>query len=169
MTTNQNEEQTFPLDINILVLEDEDHFLRNLDKSFVELKISGDIVFTRDGEEGYNELVSRRTNKNLPDFDLICLDIHMPKVDGIEFLKMIRKEPRFKNIPVLVLTVEDSMNLVTTCIREGCSSYLIKPWAHSDELRERLSNAWFKHHIYEDDAFDQFVKVTLDDYRKNKK
>ena len=59
-------------------------------------------------------------------FDLIILDIMMPKKNGIEFLNYFRKIN--KNIPVLMLTADNQLEKKTESYKYGCDDYLVKPF-----------------------------------------
>lgn len=72
---------------------------------------------------------------NIP--DLIILDINMPQMNGIEFLKEIRKYNFFKKTPITVLSSEDSSNKRIEAFKNGASDYLTKPF-NPVELRIRM-------------------------------
>ncbi|MHB1688436.1 MAG: response regulator [Ignavibacteriaceae bacterium] len=59
--------------------------------------------------------------------DLILLDISMPQMDGIEFLRTIRKEERYKNIPVLILSANNERDIIGKMIGLGITDYILKP------------------------------------------
>ncbi|MRI82916.1 MAG: response regulator [Nitratiruptor sp.] len=73
----------------------------------------------RDGQEALRIL-----NKN-PDIDLVLLDIIMPKVDGIELLKFMKKDPRFSHIPVVVFSTDDTQKI--QAIEAGANDFINKP------------------------------------------
>ena len=68
-------------------------------------------------------------------YDLIILDIMMPKVSGIDFLRNFRKED--KNTPVLMLTANNQITEKGDSYDSGCDDYLIKPF-EPDELLMRI-------------------------------
>ena len=72
---------------------------------------------------------------NLP--DVIILDLNMPEMNGLEFLKEVRKFNYFKNIPMLVLSGEDSSIKRIEAFRNGANDYLTKPF-NPIELRIRM-------------------------------
>ena len=79
----------------ILVVEDH---LDTLDMMTFFLKRQGYVVITaNDGQEGFDRALSEAP-------DLIVTDIQMPNLDGIEMIKLIRREPQLASIPVIVLT-----------------------------------------------------------------
>lgn len=72
---------------------------------------------------------------NIP--DLIILDLNMPQMNGIEFLKEIRKYNFFKKTPITVLSSEDSSNKRIEAFKNGANDYLTKPF-NPVELRIRM-------------------------------
>jgi len=65
-------------------------------------------------------------------FCLVTLDWNMPIMDGITFLKTVRADPRWKDLPVLMLTTEGSNESVIAALKAGATSYLTKPFAQAD-------------------------------------
>ncbi|PCI28415.1 MAG: hypothetical protein COB67_06435 [SAR324 cluster bacterium] len=66
--------------------------------------------------------------------DLILLDWHMPEMDGYELFLKLKGMEEFKNIPVIMLTAEDSRESMLKAIRSGIRHYLTKPFTHEDLL-----------------------------------
>lgn len=69
--------------------------------------------------------------KELP--SLIMLDIHMPKMDGLEACKAIKSNHVTKHIPVVMLTIEGCISEIKRAIGDGARTYLTKP-AGKDEI-----------------------------------
>ena len=61
-------------------------------------------------------------------FDLVLCDINMPIMDGIAFIKSFKQEPEMKNIPVLVLTTENSSKMKFEARNAGASGWMVKPY-----------------------------------------
>lgn len=57
----------------------------------------------------------------------ICLDINMPGVDGTKVLAYIRREPRLKNVPVIIITSDDQPETRQHVMRGGAQAMVIKP------------------------------------------
>ena len=74
-----------------------------------------------DGREALSMLQSKP-------YDLILLDIMMPEVDGYAVLKYIKKESRFHNIPVIMISALEEMDSVMKCMEIGADDYLTKPF-----------------------------------------
>lgn len=61
-------------------------------------------------------------------FDLVITDLHMPKMDGITLLDNIRKDAELANLPVLMVTCEDSSSTVKKAINAKVSGFIVKPF-----------------------------------------
>jgi two-component system chemotaxis response regulator CheY len=61
-------------------------------------------------------------------FALVCLDWNMPVMDGLTFLKILRADPRWKTLPVLMLTAMSDNISVVTAMKAGATAYMRKPF-----------------------------------------
>jgi len=66
-----------------------------------------------------------KTTKNFP--DLILLDLNMPKMNGLEFLKILKSDNDFHYIPVVVLTTSNNKEDIKEAYRIGIAGYVMKP------------------------------------------
>ncbi len=71
---------------------------------------------------------------------MICLDINMPGIDGIEILLYLRREPRLVKIPVIVITSDDQPETRRKVMSGGATEMIIKP-ATIDSLEKSLKKA----------------------------
>lgn len=110
----------------ILVVED-DEFLRELYNEL--LKGEGyDVTLAIDGEEGLNQISEGG-------FELILLDIMLPKMDGLEILRHIKaKPPKLPNGPVVLLTNLGQDSIIKEGFALGASGYLIKSAMNPDQV-----------------------------------
>jgi len=58
---------------------------------------------------------------------LLLLDIHMPQMDGLEVLRLIKSDNKLKEMPVIMLTTTDDPREVEECYQIGCNIYITKP------------------------------------------
>lgn len=65
---------------------------------------------------------------------IVLLDLKMPKVNGIEVLRELKKDPKLSTIPVVVLTSSNEDPDIRTCYELGVNSYIVKPVAFADFL-----------------------------------
>lgn len=69
--------------------------------------------------------------------DLVLLDWNMPEMDGCEVLSLIRSEPRYKTVRVMMVTTESEMSQVAVALEAGANEYLMKPFDR-ESLVEKL-------------------------------
>lgn len=71
--------------------------------------------------------------------DLVVIDLNMPEFDGFEFLKSMRLSAYFEDVPVVVLSGEESSRDRIECLRLGANDYITKPF-NPEELSLRIDN-----------------------------
>jgi CheY-like chemotaxis protein len=105
------------------------------------------VKIARDGGEAVEMLFGKgcksgKRGRALP--QLVLLDLHLPKISGIEVLKMMKADPRTRSIPVIVLTVSRQDKTILECSRLGVENYIIKPMAFESLCRvaSELSLGW---------------------------
>jgi DNA-binding NarL/FixJ family response regulator len=101
----------------ILLIDDDEVFLKTV-KDSLEAK-SYEVITAKDGREGLQV-----TKKEIP--DLILVDVLMPNIGGMDFLKIIKADKELKTIPVLIISNFTSMNYVEEGIKLGARGYIIK-------------------------------------------
>ena len=108
------------MDNKIFLVEDEKIIREMYERA---LKMRGyDVVSAVDGEEALTKLTT-----GTPNYDLILLDIMIPKLDGISILKKIKEESSpVKNVPVFLLTNLGQENLLKDAVSSGAAKYFIK-------------------------------------------
>lgn len=115
----------------ILVIDDHDAIRLLLG---LTLKSRYDVVTKRDGIEGMSWL----TNGNIP--DLIMLDMQMPRLNGLEFLKQLRTSGLFRNIPVLLVSANDNQEEILESFDLGIIDFISKPF-NPLRLKEKVNHA----------------------------
>ena len=104
--------------MRVLIVEDEVRLAENVARSMRE-SASYAVDIASDGQEG---LFLAESNA----YDLIVLDLMLPKLDGIELLRRIRQAGQ--HTPVLVLTARDDKESVVALLNTGADDYLTKPF-----------------------------------------
>ncbi|CAM6023767.1 unnamed protein product [Sphagnum balticum] len=79
-------------------------------------------------------------------FDLVLLDVVMPSLSGVGFLLKIMKHDSFKQIPVVMTSKHDSMDIVYQCLSKGAADFLVKP-VRKNELKNLWQHVWRKRNI----------------------
>jgi len=109
----------------ILLVEDRDDDIELILEALKENRIKNKVTIARDGQEAIDYIKSLDPSDDLP--AIILLDLKLPKVDGLEVLKTIRKDKNTKLIPVIILTSSKEEKDLLKGYELGCNSYVRKP------------------------------------------
>jgi len=109
----------------IMLVEDNALDLDLTLRAFKSQKLDNPVVVARDGEEALGFIDKWDNGAPLP--VVILLDLKMPKVNGLEVLKVLKQHPEYKTIPVVVLTTSAESSDVKSAYQLGANSYIVKP------------------------------------------
>ena len=110
----------------VLLAEDDEVDQQAMKRCFKELHIKNALVVTSNGEEALAYLRDGKREKPC----LILLDLKMPQMDGIEFLREVKGDEKLKAIPVVVLTTSELERDRTESFKLSVAGYMIKPPEH---------------------------------------
>ena len=113
----------------VLLVEDNDDDIELTKLAFKQNKFANKIKVIKDGEGALNFLL-RRDNNELDQLGkpiFILLDINLPKVDGMDILQQLKKDPNVKHIPVIMLTTSSQDEDIVRSYDLGANSYVRKP------------------------------------------
>lgn len=117
--------------IQILIVDDQDTILEILRAYLRSLGF-------RDVKEARSAAEALLTLRESPDpFGLILSDWNMQPVTGMQLLQAVRRDPRFKDVPFIMITGENTKDRVVAAMQAGVTSYLVKPLSR-DALKQRL-------------------------------
>jgi CheY-like chemotaxis protein len=113
----------------ILLVEDNPNDTELTLEAMAEHNLANAVIHVRDGAEALDYLYRRekfagRTDENLA---VILLDLKLPKVDGLEVLRIIKSDEKLKLIPVVVLTSSREERDLVDSYRLGVNAYVVKP------------------------------------------
>lgn len=112
----------------ILIVDDSPKDVELTVAVLAENNLANEIVVAEDGEEALDYLYKRgKFADETCNPAIILLDIKMPKMDGIEVLKIIRADPEFRLIPVIMLTSSREEKDLVESYKLGANSYVVKP------------------------------------------
>ncbi len=119
-------------EVEILLVEDNPADAELATRALRKNKIANKLIWVKDGAEALDVLFGRgnyagREENHVP--HLILLDLRLPKVDGLEVLRIIKHDERTKHIPVVVLTSSRQDRDVVEAYKLGVNSYISKPVA----------------------------------------
>jgi len=107
----------------ILVVDDSSTLRTSIDITLREFGF--ETIEAQDGKDGLEKL--KEAKKNGQSIKMIISDINMPVMDGISFIKEVKKTP-FKYIPILVLTTESEEEMKLEGKKAGAAGWLVKPF-----------------------------------------
>lgn len=104
------------------------------------VKALKEIGFTDFTEAADGRIAWETLGAATPPIGLIISDWNMPNATGIDLLRRVRAESRFKHLPFLLVTAEAERTQVAEALQAGVSNYVIKPFT-ADSLKEKLEAA----------------------------
>jgi two-component system chemotaxis response regulator CheY len=133
-------EMTMASELNFLVVDDFSTMRRIISGLLKEIGYAK-IHEAEEGAAGLRLLKSSLSN-GVP-IDFVITDWNMPVMDGLEFLKQIRLDPVFGNLPVLMVTAEAKKENIIAAAQAGADGYIVKPFT-SATLKEKLDKIMIK-------------------------
>ena len=128
-----------PKSLNILLIEDDTIEVMKFNRVIKTLQLNHKIIEANNGEAALQIL---KIKENIP--DIIVLDLNMPKLNGIEFLTILKNDEVLKYIPSIILTTSNNHKDVMECYKIGIAGYILKPLKYEDyvERIKRLLEYW---------------------------
>ena len=114
--------------MRVLLIDDEQFYLKLIQKKLKESDY--ELEYAKSGTEGLAKI---------PSFDpgLLIVDLKMPEMDGFEVLDRLRRDSKFRNIPVIVITAKNELSEKLKAFELGADDYLVKPF-QPEELVARM-------------------------------
>lgn len=109
----------------ILLVEDNSVDIDLTIRAFKKRNLNNPIQIARNGEEALKYIEKRDAGDQTP--VVILLDLKMPKVDGLEVLKVLKTHEKYATIPVVVLTTSSDNKDIEKAYKLGANSYIVKP------------------------------------------
>lgn len=103
-----------------VLIVDDSKTVRNL-VAFIMKKEGFKVTTAEDGLDGLEKLYSAH------EVDLIVSDINMPRMDGLTFIKTVREQEAYRDIPIVVLSTEGQDKDIQTGLTVGANLYMVKP------------------------------------------
>ncbi len=115
----------------VLLIEDDDLDAMIVEHSLRDLGITNQLIRLNNGEQAIDYL---RGGDNHPPC-LILLDLNMPKMNGIEFLKVVKADERLRMIPVVVLTTSREKRDIVESFELSVAGYMVKSADYAEAAR----------------------------------
>jgi CheY-like chemotaxis protein len=127
--------------LNILLVEDDQVDVMNVQRAFDRNRIANPLYVAGDGIESMEMLKAGRVPRERR---IILLDLNMPRMNGIEFLRALRADPELMLTPVVVLTTSDDERDKISAYNLNVAGYLLKPvtFINFVEVMAALNKYW---------------------------
>jgi len=113
--------------LNILLIEDDAIEVMKFNRVLSTLKMNHKIIEANNGEEA---LLILKVKDIIP--DIIILDLNMPKINGIDFLKILKQDEFLRYIPAIILSTSNNHKDLLECYKIGIAGYVLKPLKYED-------------------------------------
>ena len=133
--------------IVILLVEDDEAHAEIVRRNFEISRIANRLIHVADGQAALDYLYRRNEFSDpaqSPRPGVILLDLRLPKVDGLEVLKIIKADPKLHKIPVVILTTSKAEADMIKAYDNHVNSYLVKPvdFTQFNQLMETFGFYW---------------------------
>jgi CheY-like chemotaxis protein len=124
----------------VLLVEDDIVDAMAVKRAFNSLHVKNELAHVNNGEEALDYL----KNKDNPKPQIILLDLNMPRMSGIELMKIIKIDDYLKNIPVIILTTSKADQDRIETFNLGIAGYIVKPVDNSSfiDVINKIHQYW---------------------------
>jgi CheY-like chemotaxis protein len=119
--------------LSILLIEDDTIERMKFNRTLGKLGFKHQVIEAQNGEEALNALQNK---DNVP--NIIFLDLNMPRLNGIEFLRRLKNDPELRFIPTIILTTSNNFQDILEGYKIGIAGYVLKPLKY-DEYVDKIN------------------------------
>jgi two-component system, chemotaxis family, chemotaxis protein CheY len=119
-------------EVTVLIVDDSSVMRKIIQRSLREAGIAISVILEAGSGTEALEILSKDK------VDLICSDVNMPKMDGLQLLREIRTRNLAPDVPIVMITTESSSQQVMEAVKAGAQQYIRKPFT-SEQVRERIT------------------------------
>jgi len=145
----------------ILLAEDDANDAELILRALSALEAPEDVIVVRDGAEVLDCLLRRGAfaGRNADHPTVVLLDLKMPKMNGLEALRLIKGDPRLRKIPVVMFTSSREDSDVARSYEFGANAYVVKPvdFKHYNKVVKELGEYWV--HVNEPSPLQSDIEV----------
>ncbi|MBJ2175405.1 response regulator [Aureibaculum sp. A20] len=125
--------------LKVLLIEDDLIEVMKFKRAISSLDLNHQVIEANNGEDALKILEEK---DNIP--DIILLDLNMPKINGIEFLSILKKDSTLKYVPTVILTTSSNQRDLLACYEIGIAGYVLKPLKYEEYVVkiEKLLAYW---------------------------
>ena len=128
----------------ILLVEDDELDVISVERTLRKLDMDYELHTAYNGKEALT-MLTKPENSIIP--DVILLDLNMPKMNGIEFLRAIREQDSLKHLKVFIMTTSAEISDRNTAEELGVSGFVIKPLSQDNIKRTDSMDAFVQFHL----------------------
>lgn len=129
-STNKTKNQ-----IQVLLVEDDDGDAKAVSRAFKKAKVANPMTRALDGVEALEMLRGENGHEAFPKPHLLLVDLNMPRMNGIDLIKEVRNDPKFKHTIIFVLTTSKSEEDKIAAYDLNVAGYILKETAGDDFLK----------------------------------
>lgn len=135
--------------LTVLLIEDNPRDVKLTQRAFKQTEMMHDLRVVRDGDEALAYLHREGVYadaQSSPRPDVILLDLNLPRMGGHELLRRVKQNPRFKHVPIIVLTTSGRPDDILQAYDAGANAYLLKPveFTRFTEVLGQLGKFWLE-------------------------
>ncbi|MEM1399179.1 MAG: response regulator [Pseudomonadota bacterium] len=112
--------------VTLLVVEDDELDVIGVKRALRALRVNNPVVVAKDGVDALDILRGQNGRQKLEAPYIILLDLNMPRMDGLEFLAVIRSDPNLRSSVVFVLTTSDDQEDIIKAYDHNVAGYIVK-------------------------------------------
>ncbi len=136
-------------ELKILLVEDDIDHVELITEVLETNGIRKEIILLKDGQEAIDYFQEGHVNavEGVQDeVGLIILDLKLPRIDGMDVLKFLKKNPRYCSIPVVIISTTSDVNVIAEGYKHGVNSFITKPISYEKfvEKIKTLKEYWLK-------------------------
>ncbi|MEW6003956.1 MAG: response regulator [Stygiobacter sp.] len=113
--------------INILLIEDDIDDVNLIQRAINKSKLNVNLIILEDGEKAVNYFFNNSEREKIISPKFVILDLKLPKISGLEILKRVKLDPKYKLLPLIILTSSKEKKDIEECYKNYANSYVVKP------------------------------------------
>lgn len=119
------------LELKILLVEDNIIEILKLKRAIENLGMNHEVLEAENGEIALDSIKQEEINP-----DIVLLDLNMPKMNGLEFLAIVRNDESMRHLPIIILSTSNNNRDLIEAYKLGVSGYILKPLKYDDYVKK---------------------------------
>lgn len=119
------------LELKILLVEDNIIEILKLKRAIENLGMNHEVLEAENGEIALDSIKQEEINP-----DIVLLDLNMPKMNGLEFLAIVRNDESMRHLPIIILSTSNNNRDLMEAYKLGVSGYILKPLKYEDYVKK---------------------------------